>query len=421
MKRTAILLVTILCCAAASAQQPDIYENLRQNQELLCGTDYLCPTTPVELTAAPDGYEAFYISHYGRHGARYAWQGDLYSSINDLLAKAEGEDNLTELGKSFKERFDKLYPDVKYRVGDLSDKGWDQQHGLAKLMYGNYPEVFEDGADVNAYTSTSTRCIMTMSSFCVGLKGENPKLNVKENFGYSFLPAILPLDSHNPFRKDDYELTPNKVKETYPEYIARKIDSGKILSRIFKDVEKDVPAEKQWDLVSYLYFFVNGMASLYTELDFTDIFTLEDRIALWETDCFQFYTLAWNTHMGYLPIVEDIIAKADAQIASGRKGADLRFGHDYTILPLLMILGVDGYDHECTTGDEIPFWCPVNRVPMGANLHFVFFRSKDGSDILFKVLFNREEAHLPIYTENWPYYSWNSFKAKFGGLYVGGL
>lgn len=412
MRRIALTLFVLLCGIALHAQRPQIYEEIKANQDLLNGTDYMCPTEAVALTPAPKGYKAFYISHYGRHGARYAWQGDFYDSIYDLLAKAEGENNLTELGISVKERFCRLYPDVRYRVGDLSDKGWDQQHGLAQLMYSNYPGIFTDDAEVQAYTSTSTRCIMTMSSFCLGLKGENPDLMIKENFGYSFLPAILPLSSSNPFKKDDFLRTPNKLNETYEEYIARKIDCKKILGRLFKDVEKDVPEDKQWPLVSYLYFLVNGMYSLNTDIDFTDIFTLDDRIALWETDCFQFYMYAWDTHMGYKPIVDDIIAKADSRIASGKKGADLRFGHDYTTLPLLMVLGVDGYDHECTSGDEVPYWCPVNRVPMGANLQFVFFRNKKG-DILFKVLFNREEAHLPIATDKWPYYSWDDFKAKF--------
>ena len=29
------------------------------------------------LTPAPKGYDPFYLSHYGRHGSRYAWQRDL--------------------------------------------------------------------------------------------------------------------------------------------------------------------------------------------------------------------------------------------------------------------------------------------------------------------------------------------------------
>ena len=395
----------------ARAQQPDIIAQLEQHPEYLAGTDYLCPTGPVALTPAPRGYEPFYISHYGRHGARYAWQSDMYSRLNTLFTRAEADGNLTALGESYKERFDGLYPSVRYRTGDLSRKGWQQQQELASRMYDNFPKVFQRGAKVRAWTSTSTRCIMTMSAFCLGLKGRNAKLDIFENFGVSFLPAILPLDRNNPFKAEVTPLTPLKFDETWDQYIERTIDYRAILARLFKDVEASVPKEEQWSLVSYLYFFAAGMNSLDTDLDFTDIFTPEERIALWKIDDFQFYAEAWPTHLGYQPIVDDFIAKADERIASGEKGADLRFGHDYTFLPLLMTLNVNGFGHDVTDPDEIPVWCQLHEVPMGANIQFVFYR-RNSSRILFKVLLNGREAHLPMQTDNWPYYDWENFKSS---------
>ena len=412
MKRVLVIAAALISTALA-AQNYHVYEDVRSNTALLSGTDMLCPTAPATLTRAPKGYKPFYISHYGRHGARYAWQSDIYDSLHDLFASAEAESNLTDAGKSFKDRFESLYPDVRYRVGDLSRKGWEQQQELAATMAASFPEVFKKGASVMARTSTSTRCIMTMSSFCLGLQAQHPELDVFENFGYSFLPAILPLDGHNPFRKDDFERSSLLFDETWEQYIERKIDSKAILDRLFVDTGKAVPAERQWPLVSYLYFFVNGMNSLDTDLDFTDIFTLDERVALWDIDNFQFFAEAWPTHLGYQPIVDDIIEKGDAAIAGGRLGADLRFGHDYTILPLLMILGADGMDHNCANGDEISIWCQTHRVPMGANIQLVFYRSKKNPEVLVKLLFNGEEAHLPLETDNWPYYSWNAFKSYY--------
>ncbi len=408
-------LVAVFACLCAGAQQYDILQQLQDHPEYLDGTDHLCPTGPVALTPAPRGYKAFYISHYGRHGARYAWQSDMYERLNDTFSAAAESGNLTPLGASFKERFDALYPSVRYRVGDLSRKGWQQQQELAGRMYDNFPKVFGKDAKVRSWTSTSTRCIMTMSSFCLGLKARNAALDIFENFGNSFLPAILPLDSKNPFREESFRTTPVRFSETWEQYIERTVDYRAILSRLFRDRDKAVPAAEQWDFVSYLYFFAAGMRSLDTDLVFTDIFTPEERIALWKIDDFQFYAQAWPTHLGYMPIVRDIIAKADERIARGEKGADLRFGHDYTFLPLLMCLGVNGFDHDVTDPDEIPVWCQVHEVPMGANLHFVFYRSPRSPRILFKVLLNGKEARLPMETDSWPYYDWDSFRRKFAG------
>jgi hypothetical protein len=397
----------------AGAQQPDYLMQLEAHPEFLAGTDYLCPTGPVALTAAPKGYKPFYISHYGRHGARYAWQSDMYERLRTVLSTAADQGNLTDLGKDYKRRFDSLYPDVRYRVGDLSRKGWQQQQELAERMYKNFPEVFKGEAAVRSWVSTSTRCVMTMSSFCLGLKGMNPKLDIFENFGYVFLPAILPLDSHNPFRVKEVPMTPLRFSETWEEYVERTVDYRAILARLFNDPKATVEEKDMWSLVSYLYFFGAGMNSLDTDLDFNDIFTHDERIDLWKVDCFQFYMYAWPTHEGYMPIVKDIIEKADARIAASQRGADLRFGHDYTFLPLLMCLGVNGYNHDVECGDDIPVWCRLQDVPMGANLHFVFYQSKKSPKILFKVLLNGQEARLPLDTENWPYYDWDAFKQKF--------
>ena len=412
MTRRIFILALLTASLCAMAQQPDILDQLRQHPEYLAGTDYLCPTGPVALSPAPKGYKPFYISHYGRHGARYAWQSDMYERLNNVFGAAAEADNLTPLGASFKQRFDSLHPSVRYRVGDLSRKGWQQQQELAARMYANFPQVFKNGAEVRSWTSTSTRCIMTMSSFCLGLKAQDPKLDIFENFGVSFLPAILPLDRNNPFRNDNYRRTPLSFSETWEQYIERTVDYRAILARLFKDIDKALPAAEQWDFASYLYFFAAGMNSLDTDLDFNDIFTPEERVALWKIDDFQFYANAWPTHLGYQPIVDDIIAKADERIASGRQGADLRFGHDYTFLPLLMTLDVDGFGKDVTDPNEIPVWCQLHQVPMGANLHFVFYRSARSPKVLFKVLLNGKEAHLPLETDNWPYYEWDAFKKQ---------
>jgi len=407
-----------LCLFAAAflapAQQPDIDAHLRAHPEYLAGTDFLCPTGPVALTPAPRGYKPFYISHYSRHGARYGWQSDLYEFIGSTLSAAAEEGNLTEFGADYKRRFDSLYPEVRYRVGDLSRKGWAQQMALAERMYRNFPKVFPNGAEVRAWTSTSTRCVMTMSAFCLGLKGMNPKLDLFENFGKVFLPAILPQDSSNPFRDKDFEKTPVKFDETWAQYIERTVDYRTILGRLFKDVDKALPREKQWNLTSYLWFYAAGMNSLDTDLSFWDLFTDEELVQLWKVDAFQFYAEIWPTHKGYQPIVDDIIAKADARIAEGRVGADLRFGHDYTILPLMMILNINGLGPDLTSGDDIPALGQTYNVPMGANVQLVFYRSKRNPEVLFKVLLNGEEARLPLATDRWPYYSWDAFKARYG-------
>ena len=415
MTRRTILALTLLLAAFlnAPAQQYDWLQQLEAHPEYLDGTDRLCPTGPEKLSPAPKGYKPFYLSHYGRHDARHAWQHDLYKWLNEVFTAAEASGNLTPLGVEFKRKYHLLYPEVRYRTGELSRVGWLHQQQLAGRMYRNFPGIFSKGARVTARSSTSVRCVMTMSSFCLGLKGLNPGLEIEQQFGRIYTPAVIPQSSDNPFRDKNFQKAPLRFDETWAHYVEHTVDYRTILSRLFKDVDKALPFDKQWNFTSYLYFLANGMNSLEQETRFYEIFTQQDRIDLWKADCFQFFAEIWPTHPGYRSIVDDLIAKADERIASGRKGADLRFGHDYTLLPLLMLLGVNGLDHNIETPEDIPVWCRVSDIPMGANLHLVFYKSKKDPKILFKVLLNGQEARLPLETTSWPYYDWAAFKARY--------
>ena len=404
--------VTILSSASTQAQEYAYLQELEDNPGMIAGCDWLCPAEPVALTPAPKGYKPFYVYYYGRHGARYAWQDDLYSSIRDVFQKADSKGILTDKGKSFLERFETLWPDIKYNTGILSRKGWEQLSQIARTMYSAFPEAFKGEASVEAAASPTGRCILSMSSLCQGLKEMNPKLKITEHAGALWLDSTLPQSSSNPLRVVPESL-PIAFDETWEEYIARSFDCDAMLGRLFTDLDAAVPAEKRWDLIYYLNYFVHGMASLDTDLDFYDIFTEEEQITIWKIDCFQFYTNAWPKHLGYMPIVRDIIERADRHIKDSDNGADVRIGHDSTVLPLMMILGVKGYDHVCTDPEEIPVWCRMNDVPMGANLQFVFYRPKKGGETLVKVLHNGTEARISVPTDIWPYYRWSDFKDTF--------
>ena len=414
MKRLLLLFSVFAAMIVANAQQKDLETMLAEHPEFLAGSDYLCPADAIKLTPAPKGYKPLFISHYGRHGARYAWQDDMYEWIREVFEKADGDANLTQDGKAFKSKFDILYPDVRYRVGDLSRKGFEQQQNLASRMYANFPGIFQKDAKVRAWTSTNTRCVMTMSAFCLGLKSRNPKLDIFENYGKVFLPAIIPQNSSNPFRDKNYETTPLSLDETWEQYIDRTLDYKSILDRLFIDRDKALP-EKQWNFVSYLYFFVLGMNNLDSDLDFSAVFTPEDQVQLYRINVFHFYAKVWPIRFGYLPILRDIISKADERLEKGEKGADVRFGHDYALLPLMMILNVNGIGREAHSGDEISEICQLHNVPMGGSIQFVFYTGKK-KDVLFKVLLNGQEATLPMATDNWPYYKWSDFKAQYGSL-----
>ena len=383
---------------------------LKENKALIAGTDYVAPTGALSLTPAPEGYKPCYISHYARHGARYAWRLENYDMIKRALDDAASKDNLTDFGKDWKARFDRLYPDVKDHYGELSRKGWEQQRAIAGNIYDSFPEAFPDGSRVRAVSSPSLRSVMTMSSYCLTLQSKNPTLFVTEDVSRTNMPATLPLEDDNPY-KESYERACLPFNVSDEEYAAGIFSSEKVLARLFKEPCKSVDPAKFYELATHMFFFAEGMNSLDTDLDFMDLYTDEEAITLWSIDNYQLFTEAWPKHNGYRTIIKDIINRADAHIAAGEGGADLRFAHDYTFMALMMCLDLEGFARVPQTTAEVEDVFQSYKIPMGANMHFVFFRSDSSDEILFKVLLNGQESHLPLPADLWPYYRWSDFKA----------
>ena len=64
-------------------------EELLTHIELTAGNYANYPVPTGHLTPAPEGYEPFYISHYGRHGARYMTSDRAYRRLQKLLDTAQ--------------------------------------------------------------------------------------------------------------------------------------------------------------------------------------------------------------------------------------------------------------------------------------------------------------------------------------------
>ena len=87
----------------------------------------------------------------------------------------------------------------------------------------------------------------------------------------------------------------------------------------------------------------------------------------WESSNLGTYSWLFPRQFMMIPILEDIIKKADAVLdGSSDHIADLRFGHDDCLGPLHILMGI--------------------------------------------CLLNGKEASLPLTTDNYPYYKWSDFR-----------
>ena len=58
--------------------------------ERLGGVYYAYPITETKMNQAPEGYEPFYISHYGRHGSRWLTSDNRYIGSEESHEVGQG-------------------------------------------------------------------------------------------------------------------------------------------------------------------------------------------------------------------------------------------------------------------------------------------------------------------------------------------
>lgn len=366
---------------------------------------------------APKGYKPFYVSTFGRHWARYAVKVQ-YEMIKTVLDYASQAGLLTERGKQLREDYNAFYKDAIYREGELTDIGREQLRTIAGRLFERFPEVFEGDTKIAAISSPVPRVIMSMVSFIDELQERDKTLTVDENGSDSYSPLVRP--NWGPL---DFE-RPQSIEEIaapYIPYFRSTVDISGILGRIFTKPEKVLAGTKTDDvvLVRYMFEVSNGFGCIPgQDSPFEDLFTPEDRFAIFRASWSRVmrflgrYDGAESLYPDFLAYtLKDIIEKADADIAGGDVQLRLRFSHDSSVMPLAVLMNLDGKGRTATSPDEaLEIFHPWD-MPMGGGFQFIFYRKGKNDDILVKVLWNEEDAALPL--GDGPYYKWEDFKAFY--------
>jgi broad specificity phosphatase PhoE len=412
-----------------------------QDRHQLGSNYYAYPTPTAKYTKAPAGYKPFYVSHYGRHGSRFHHTASDYNALYATLAKADSAGKLTELGKSLLERAKFLNEYAAPRAGDLTQLGVAQHQGIAKRMVKNFPEVFKNDAYIEAYASTSVRCVVSMAAFLEELHAQKPKVEIHQESGKYLMSFISPLDFGKIINESN---TPAWQKEN--EKLYSHVNPTRMMRAIFNDsnyIKKNVDGG---DLLSKIYEIGNSLqGSPEIEFNFDDLWTEEDLTARWHAQNAWWYSVLGNNPFAKKqgldnarPLLKNVLDEADKVIAAdtaktdktaGKKPAKkttatLRFGHDTVIIPFAVLLQLE--NGSMNTGIETAdmenlhkVWRDYEITPMAANVQFIFYKSaKKGSPILIKVMLNEIEQKLPVTCDSAtikncpaaPYYRWDDVR-----------
>ena len=415
-----VLTVIVLTWALAVTAQP-VVDSIRRNPAYSsCNYNIYPSYVEYTQTPAPAGKKPFYISHYGRHGSRYISNRKGYDTPFNMMQQAEAVDELTKTGRKVLAEMKFILNDSENRWGELTSLGGEQHRLISRRMMEQFPEVFEGKAHVSALSTVVPRCMVSMGFALTEMTIINPKLQIsmessKRNQHY--------MNYQDPYLRKNY-MTP-EAQKAYNEFIKPLTGNSRLMELIFKnpDIVKEFVNEEFFNyyLMKMGLFILN--THLYKKTYLMSLFTTDELYRMWQIDNALWYIQhgACKLNGGRQPysqrhLLRQLIADADSCLRLDRPGVQLRFGHDTVLLPLVCLMGINGYDLETDNLNELEArgWWSSNVFPMGGNVQLVFYRkNKKDHDVLIKVLLNEKEATLPIQTDCAPYYHWTDFRRYY--------
>jgi hypothetical protein len=416
IKYTLLLILAVSSCRLSVAQS--VIDLIKQRPSYAsCNYDVYPDSITAKLTPAPAGKKPFYISHYGRHGSRYISNRSGFDTPYFMMLHADSLDELTPTGQQVLRHMNNIMRNTEGRWGELTGYGKQQMQNIGRRMAERFPEVFHPGANVTCISTVVPRCIESMGSLAMEMLQVCPQLHItmqasKRTQWY--------MNYQDKKLRRNY-MTP-EAQKALDAYTATRMGNTRLMELIFKNPDIAEEFVNQEDFSYYLMkmglFQLNTNFNRNTNL--IGLFNTNDLYRMWQVDNAYWYLQhgACKLNGGYQPytqrhLLKKMIADADSCIKLPDPGAQLRFGHETVLLPLVCLIGVNGFDFSTDNLDELEshgWWCS-SVFPMAGNLQFIFYRSnpKD-KDVLVKVLLNEVEATLPISTDCAPYYHWSDFR-----------
>ena len=413
-KRLTLITIAILLTTSMTAQTAR--EELKTNRFLSASNylNYENQMTDKPLTPSPEGYEPFYMSHYGRHGSRWLISENSYSDVEEPMKKARKAGKLTATGEETLEKLERFVPCTEKRFGDLTTVGERQHHGIARRMVQNFPEIFKKkDVKIDARSTVVIRCILSMAAECEELAAANPtaRFHNDASKALQFYMAPSAEGAVKEMDRKGRKFRKSAVGITRPE---------RLMALLFNDaawVKEHIDTD---NFINKLFDIACNMQSHDTDIEFYSLFTDDEIYEQW-----RIRNIGWYVDYGASPVTKSIMPFREKLLLKNiietadtvtQTQATLRFGHEVCLLPLACLLELDSCGIVVNDTAEVDrYWRNYRIFPMASNIQLVFYRptNEGKGDILVKALLNERETTLPVPTDQYPYYKWADLRKYY--------
>ena len=401
------LLLPLALCAEITKKEDINKDNLYKFRGSM--TQYEDPG--VTYSKAPKGFKPFYMSHYGRHGSRYLLNTPQYNDPYTMLKQADEKGVLTDFGKDVLRRIEIMAKDADGHLGDLTIVGQQQHRGIARRMVRNYPEIFNKNSTIVARSTTSHRVIASMTSALMEFSSILPKMNIDFNdsdFDKGYMNSEdRAINSAKNSRERNAAVNAFNAKHNNPERLMCALFTDTTFITRYERTSSSGSvsvSNRSDDLYTKIYDIAANMGShSYLGFDLDDVFTYDEWYDCWLQNNLYWFSVSGYHKLtqnvvpyGHATLLQDFLDKADAAIAAGTPAANLRYGHDTALYPLLCLMEVNDCAYAPDDIEDLATkWVNYDIVHMGSNLQLIFFKDKKGT-ILVRALLDEREAKLPV-------------------------
>lgn len=335
-----------------------------------------------ETAALPDSLTPIFVNHVGRHGARFPSSPKNVTELITLLQEADSAKSLTPAGEEMLSLARFVSEKARNRWGALDSLGMAEQRGIASRMFRRYGLLFND-SKVNAISSYSPRCVMSMYEFTHQLDRLNNHIEIFTSSGRQNSPLMRPFDIDPDFRQ---WLEGGDWKAPYHMQLETMMPSGPARRLVKGEYAKALTTERAQDITYHMFKLLQGLPAMGLAPQMEKYFNREEANRAWSCTNLRHYLQRTATTLSALPaeiaapLLADLLTTTETA-AEGKQqyAAMLRFGHAETLMPLLSLMRLDGCYYLTNYFDTVALhWKDFDVVPMAANLQMVLCRTKSG-------------------------------------------
>ncbi len=395
---------------------------------------------PGVVDIIPDSLSVVFVSHVGRHGARFL-SSDKFTG--KLLRYLDGCGELTPVGERVRLLCGKADSVMKGRWGTLNGLGVMEQTGIGRRMADRYRGLLEVNDSVYGLSSYVPRCVLSMDELTHGIVTENRMIELETGSGRRFNPLVRFFDVDSAYISYKTSDEWSDVYEGFADSVCPVATvlrlshrGGDLLEKIAGEVSRGVKTDsgadiearvaerlrgewpEEWvrmagiskkdavKLAGALYSVVGGcslssygmVGEMPPELcDWRNFFTSREYESLWEVANLKHYLTYSANGLSEVPaemarpLLRNIVESLEASVEADYSGPaiEVRLGHAETMMPLLSLMDIAGCRYVTTDwGSVADHWMDWNVAPMAANLQLVVCRSNVSGKLYMLTLRN---------------------------------